>query len=242
MRPKAEDIDLFILCGGKGERLKPIVADRPKPMAEIEEEPFLDILIDYAAGFGFRRFILGIGHKKDFIKKYYRKNKRNFEILFSEEDEPLGTAGAVKNAEGIIKSDPFIVMNGDSFCRIDFNRFIDFYFEREASVCIAASFMEGGKEFGEIVLNHEERVVDFNEKEEPKRLPKHLVNAGIYIMDRAIFSDIPEGKNISMEKEIFPNILQREVYGFCINKEFIDIGTPERLEKAREIKNAKGNL
>ncbi|NQT46476.1 MAG: hypothetical protein HQ593_03215 [Candidatus Omnitrophica bacterium] len=218
------------------------MADRPKPMAEIEGEPFLNILIDYAAGFGFRRFILGIGHKKDFIKNYYRENKTNLDILFSEEDEPLGTAGAVKNAESIIKSEPFIVMNGDSFCKIDFNRFIDFYFEREASVCIAASSMEGGGEFGEMVLDHEERIVSFNEKEEPKRLPRHLINTGIYIMDRAIFGDIPEEKNISMEKEIFPNILQRGVYGFCISKEFIDIGTPERLKKARDIKNTKGNL
>lgn len=96
VRPlKQTDVDVVILCGGKGTRLSEVVRDRPKPMSEINGRSFLDILIGYVSGFGFKRFILSVGYKADYIKDYYKNNRFSFEILFSRENEPLGTAGAL---------------------------------------------------------------------------------------------------------------------------------------------------
>ena len=86
-------IDVVLLCGGFGTRLKTVVHDRPKPMAEINDRPFLDILIDYVSDYGFKRFILCTGHKGDVIRKYYEAKNTQKIFLFSEEKEPLGTGG-----------------------------------------------------------------------------------------------------------------------------------------------------
>ena len=131
MRPlKQTDVDVVILCGGKGTRLSEVVRDRPKPMSEINGRSFLDILIGYVSGFGFKRFILSVGYKADYIKDYYKNNRFSFEILFSRENEPLGTAGGVKQAENLVQSNPFLVMNGDSFCPVDLLQFLDFHSKR----------------------------------------------------------------------------------------------------------------
>lgn len=91
------DIDVFILCGGKGKRLKKISGKTPKPMVSVAGRPFLDILIEYLRRSGFKRFILGIGYQAEFIKKYYLQHKiPGADIIFSQENRPLGTGGAVK--------------------------------------------------------------------------------------------------------------------------------------------------
>ena len=103
-----KDIDVFILCGGEGKRLKKISGRVPKPMVRIGRRPFLDIVIDYLRKFGFKRFILGVGYHAYFIKKYYKEHKiPGVEIVFSQENQPLGTGGAVKKAEKLIKSKVF---------------------------------------------------------------------------------------------------------------------------------------
>ena len=97
-----KDVDVVILCGGLGKRLRGIIKNRPKPMALINGRSFLDYLIFYLVKFGFRRFILCTGYKKSSIKRYYAKRYKNFEFVFSEENVPLGTGGAVKNAKKFI--------------------------------------------------------------------------------------------------------------------------------------------
>ncbi len=126
-------MDVIILCGGLGMRLRDVVGDRPKSMAEISGRPFLDILVDYVARYGFTHFILCTGFKGDLIKRYYKNKRGRLIFVVSDEDQPLGTAGAIKNAESFIESDMFLVLNGDSLCEIDIEDFIKFHIGKGAS-------------------------------------------------------------------------------------------------------------
>ena len=225
---EVKDVDVVILCGGKGERLKSVINDCPKPMADINGSPFLDILIDYVASFGFRRFILCTGFMGGTIKRYYQKRKDPLEVLFSEEKEALGTAGAIKNAETIIRSNPFLVLNGDSFCRIDLKEFIDFYFAKKAmfSVVLVKGAKGSRKQCGVVKIGALQQVIRFDEKVEI--VGSSFFNAGIYLFERSIFSMIPSNKNFSFEYDLFPKIIDRPFYGFVSEEEMVDIGTPQR--------------
>lgn len=232
---KTDTIDVVILCGGKGERLRPLMSDRPKPLAEIDGRPFLDILIDYVASFGFRRFILCIGYMGDMLRQHYQNYKKgdvSLTILFSEEKKPMGTAGAIKNAQPFIKSNPLLVMNGDSFCQLNLNEFISFHIKKKALFSIVVSNIHNTRNCGKVVLDKSGRVIGFSEKIKSKSA-SNFANVGIYLLDKVIFSEIPEDKKCLLEYEIFPKIVNKRFYGFITQEGFIDIGTPERFKQAQ---------
>jgi NDP-sugar pyrophosphorylase family protein len=227
------NIDVAILCGGLGTRLKGVVDDRPKPMAEINGRPFLDILIDYIASFGFRRFILCTGYKSKSIINYYQKKSGHLTFSISEEKHPLDTGGALKNAEALVQSDPFLVFNGDSFCRIDITDFLNFHINKGAVVSIALTTIENPADYGAIRLDGKQRIVGFNEKaalDSPG-----LVNAGIYTFAKKMLAQMPANRKLSLEYDFFPGILSEDLYGYVTDEKLVDIGTPERLRTAREF-------
>jgi D-glycero-alpha-D-manno-heptose 1-phosphate guanylyltransferase len=228
---RAKDIDVVVLCGGLGTRLRGVIDDCPKPMAEINGRPFLDILIHYVARYGFTRFILCTGYKRDFIRRYYEKNRGKLMFLFSEEDRPLGTAGAIKNAEFFIESNIFLVLNGDSLCEIDLEDFLKFHIGRKTLVSIALTAMKSPGDYGVIELDGDRKVIRFSEKVLVDS--NGLVNTGMYLFGRKILGEIPPGEKLSLEYDIFPRILDKGAYGYVTEKELLDIGTSERLELAR---------
>jgi len=230
---KPEDLDVVILCGGAGKRLKSMIKDRPKPMAEVAGRPFLDILIDYAAAFGFKRFILCAGHMGDVIKGYYqKKNRLPGQVIILQEKGPLGTAGAIENARHAIKSSPFLVLNGDSICKTDLVKFIGFYEEKNASFSMVLARSKGGSDYGRVDIDNSGRITSFNEKTEAKQ--NDLINAGIYLLNAGIFSVIPSGERSSLEHDIFPKIIEEGFYGYITEEELIDIGTPDRYLAAQQ--------
>jgi NDP-sugar pyrophosphorylase family protein len=229
------DIDVLILCGGQGTRLQKVVTDRPKSMAEINDRPFLDILISYVASFGFRRFVFCTGFKEDHIRKYFSSKNRHIDFLFSREELPLGTGGAIKNAEALIQSDSFIVLNGDSFCQIDLNKFLGFHKTKKALLSIAIAEAENAKDFGSIVLDKSNKIIAFKEKTTDSFA---LINAGIYLFDRKILSMIPPDIKYSLEYDLFPKLVSNKFFGFVTKEPLIDIGTPERYEFAKKLFNS----
>jgi NDP-sugar pyrophosphorylase family protein len=228
-----QKIEVVILCGGLGTRLRGIINDRPKVMAEINGRPFLDILIDYVAHFGFARFILCVGYMGDVIKEYYRKKSSELTILFSEEKEPLGTAGAIKNAEKLIRSEMFLVLNGDSICKIDLKDFLRFHNNKKALHSIVLATIDKPRDYGVIELDVNQKILSFIEKTNAHIVS--LVNAGIYLLNRAVFGDIPSGQRFSLEYDLFPKILDKGIYGYITDRKLMDIGTPERLELTRQM-------
>lgn len=233
MGKTVKDIDVVILCGGEGKRLRSIVNDRPKPMAEIGRQPFLDIILNYMAAFGFRRFILSTGYMANFIKQYYSIKKSSFEILLAQEDMPLGTGGGIKNTEPLVKSPNFFAINGDSFCKIDFKKFYEFHLDKKALLSIVVSSHSKKEECGFIKMSNERRITFFDEKANPGK--EYFTNAGVYLFRKDIFSLMPKDKNFSLERDFFPKMKNRMFYGYAVDEDFIDIGTPQRYKAARRM-------
>lgn len=227
----AKEMDVVILCGGLGKRLQSVFSKGPKPMASVSDRPFLDILIDYISRFGYRRFILCVGHKADTIISYYKKRSTNQTILFSREDKALGTGGAMTLASSLVKSPFFLGLNGDSLCLIDHKLFLDFHFSRSADMSIVLTRVENAQEFGLMSLDKKQRVTSFQEKRNSRG--KAWVNAGIYLLQKNIFQGFSNGTPFSLENDFFPNVLDKRVFGYKTNERLVDIGTPERYKEAQ---------
>jgi NDP-sugar pyrophosphorylase family protein len=228
---KLSEIDVLILCGGMGNRLREVVNDRPKPMAMINQQPFLDILIEYFSSFGFRRFILCTGHMSDVIQNHYESNTQ-YHIIISGETYSLGTAGSIKNAEKHIKTESFLVANGDSFCSADLDEFYNFHETRNTLMSMVATQSEDVSDYGTVVLGNQNKVIEFREKD--KNETNGFINAGIYLFQKEILASVPPNTKYSLEYELFPKLLKKNIYAFISRNELIDIGTPERLEEAKE--------
>jgi D-glycero-alpha-D-manno-heptose 1-phosphate guanylyltransferase len=226
------EYDAAILCGGLGKRLRSVVSDRPKPMAEIGKTPFLELLIKYLASQGLRRFILCTGYMGERVEEYFSKKVSPFQILFSKEEKLLGTAGAVKNASSFIRSDPFFVFNGDSICRVSIKEFLHFHKVKDASCSIVLTKTFEGKDYGNVKIDEEGRIISFNEKSFNEGAA--FVNAGIYLMQKEVLELIPEDVPYSLEYELFSALCKKRFYGFLTNEELIDIGTPARYREAEE--------
>lgn len=225
--------DAVVLCGGLGKRLRAVVPDRPKPMAEVAGRPFLDILLDFVAGFGPRRFILCAGYMGDRIRTHFSGGAAGREILVSCEDRPLGTAGAVKNAEGLITSPSFLVLNGDSLCRADLRGFWEFHQKHGGSLSVVLAPPEPGSDYGSVSLDPKGRVIGFAEKAGAG--PEQLMNAGIYIFSATVLQAIPAGRPSSLERDLLPALVRDGLaWGWPVAERVVDIGTPERYAQAQD--------
>tara|TARA_Y100000758_G_scaffold112794_1_gene79004 strand:+ start:156 stop:878 length:723 start_codon:yes stop_codon:yes gene_type:complete len=226
------NLDVLILCGGFGKRLKEIGQNCPKPMVEINGRPFLEILIEHISSFGFRRYILCAGFKSEVIEQYFQKKNDDNTYILSKEDEPLGTGGGIKKAESCILGSTFIVLNGDSICRANLNDFVEFHESNNASVSMAVATIDDVSEYGSVVINDRSEINGFKEKSDHIK-GQGLINAGIYLFKKPILDQIPSGQNISLEKEVLPSMIGQKFYGFKTTERLFDIGTPQRLEILR---------
>jgi len=226
-------IDVFILCGGFGKRLRKFNLNVPKPMIKIGGRPFLDMVIAYMASFGFRRFILGLGYKAGFIMKYYfNKHEEGLKIIFSQEKDPLGTGGAVKKAKKFIGSNPFFILNGDSFCQFNPQDFLSFHRRKKALATILLKRLSDDvKDYGEVKINRLSRIISFQEKNGDAKTC--LINSGVYLFDKKIFNCMPCRDSFSLEHDLFPNLVGNGLFGYIDHGYFIDIGTPKRYFKAK---------
>jgi len=234
-----ENVDAVVLCGGLGKRLRSVTGDNPKVMAAVEGRPFLDVLMEYLARQGFKRVILCTGYQADQIEAYYRQNTHGLRFEFSREEEPLGTGGAVRNARCLIQSSPFVVLNGDSFCAVNYRALGEFHQSRKALASVVVSKAEDHRDYGGIVLDETGRIVRFLEKNNPvlsggKKTADEVscVNAGIYCFNDEIFSFMPKARTFSLEYDFFPGLVRHLFFGFLVEEAFLDIGTPERYQQA----------
>lgn len=223
--------DVLILCGGLGTRLRSLGGGDPKVLLRFGEKVFIDILIESIVPFGFRRFVMCTGFQKGRVKEHFKHKK--LDILFSEEDEALGTGGAVKKAMAYIKSSPFLVLNGDSLCRIDYTKFLEFHGSKGGllSIVLARPIADSG--YGIINIDENYKVTNFQEK--AKAHKGDYINAGIYLLNHEIFRFMPNATKFSLEYDLFPNVLMQGCYGFVAEEEVIDIGTPERYYRAKIV-------
>jgi len=225
-------LDALILCGGFGTRLNEVNKGRPKPMVEIHGRPFLDILIQYVSSFGFRRFILCTGFKSEVIEEYFCKKNDGNTYAISKEQEALGTGGGIKNAEACNLSSPFMVLNGDSICRIDLKGFVEFHEANNATASMALAMTDDARSYGLVSINDKQEVEEFNEKSS-QTMRSGLVNAGIYLFEKKIMKKLVAKQKISLEHEVLPLLIGERLFGFTTKARLFDIGTPARLELLR---------
>jgi len=199
----------------------------------IRGRPFLDILIDDLTRQGLRRLILCVGHRGNQIVAHLR-SRTDAEFVFSEESSPLGTGGAVRHAAHLIQSDPVLALTGDSFCRIDYERFLEFHRERNSTASIAVAAARGRSDGGTVELADDARVVRFREKAAGVNAALTYINAGIYLLRRDLPTLWLQSNPFSLENDIFPELVSRKsCYGFVVDAEVVDIGTPERYVEAQ---------
>lgn len=227
----SKNIDVVILCGGLGTRISDIFPDTPKTLLKFKKNTFLDILIEELNSFGFKNFILAVGHLKEKIKNHKFNSSKNLKIHFSQENIPLGTGGALKNAEKFLKADVVLVINGDSFCKVDYLDLINFHIDKKSLITVVLSKKTRRKDGGNVVLGENEKISRFSEKK-GKGL---LINAGIYLMNKEVFKLMPGGKKFSLEYDFFPKILKKGCFGYRVDADLIDIGTPQRYKKAQRL-------
>ena len=235
-------IDTLILCGGKGSRLQSIIPDKPKILANIGDSPFIDYLLTYLEREGIKRVILCTGYKHDQIEKWvYSSYDGNLEIILSKEKEPLGTAGAVKNAQELIHSDNFLIINGDTFTALNYREFVKSYFAMGAIGLLALKKSENKTEgYGNVEIDSMNRIVAFIEKSSnfEKNSSCGLINAGIYLFNKVFFDVIPPKIKVSIESDTMQLIIKEyknSIYGFFFEGSFIDIGTPLNYHRAHNL-------
>src|SRR3989344_9013022 len=143
----------LILCGGLGTRLRSVVSDVPKAMAPIGGKPFLMYQIDWLKKFNLTEIILCVGYLKDHIKNYFGNGSLfGVKITYSEEEALLGTGGAIKNAEKLLNNEAFIVLNGDTYAKIDFTKLIDFHNKKKSKYTLGLTKVADTSRYGIVKL------------------------------------------------------------------------------------------
>jgi len=219
-------IDALILVGGLGTRLRPVVADRPKILAPVAGEPFVVHLIRQVERAGVRRAILATGYRADMVQDVIGGHVGGVEIFYSREDEPLGTGGAIRLALPHVNSDPVLILNGDSYCDADLASMIS---SHRAPATILATRVEDVSRFGKLAIDANQNVQRFEEK---GGSGAGYINAGVYVLSRALIESILPVKPVSIERDVFPKWIGRGLRAFPTAGKFIDIGTPESYRTA----------
>jgi NDP-sugar pyrophosphorylase family protein len=229
-----QDIPVILLVGGMGTRLQPILPSTPKPLAPVGDVPFLQLLVLQLRSQGIRRIVMSTGYLAGQIEEEFGDGHQlGVAIKYSKESRPLGTGGAVKFAERHLSQvSDFLVMNGDSFLELDFRQLIHFHREHRGIVTMAVRSVPDASRYGTVQLETLNRVVGFSEKT-GSQVPG-VVNGGVYLFNRTVLEHIPDGPS-SLEKDIFPRLLERGVYGLEQHGMFIDIGTPEDYSRAQAL-------
>jgi mannose-1-phosphate guanylyltransferase len=223
----------LILAGGFGVRLREVIHGRPKHMVMVNGQPFLRHVLKLLKRNGIAEVVLSIGYLAQYIRDEFAQNNEGMTIEFSEDDRPLGTGGAMKNAQSFFTEDFFIV-NGDTSLDIDFSQLMSVHKQSKALLTIVATDKHKNK--GGIILSKNNRVTDFisNPNEE---VPFNGVrNAGVYVASPGIFTFIPEFDKVSFEKEIIPSLVAHELVDvFTVSQDFIDVGSCESYLEAQKF-------
>ena len=201
----------IILAGGFGTRLRPLTNYLPKPMVPIIDKPILEYIIALLRKHNILDIAVTLGYKSEHIVRYFGNGSRfGVHIEYSRETKPLGTAGAVKNAEKFLDDD-FVVMSGDALTNIDLGRMIAYHNTHSGMVTMAVKSVENTEGLGVLKLDDEGKIVDFQEK--PLVPISNIVNTGIYVMKREVLDYIPPHLKYDFSHDLFPRILPY-MYGY----------------------------
>ena len=226
-----------IMVGGKGTRLRPLTDTCPKPVLPVLDRPCLDYLIDSMVRGGVEHIILACGYRSEQVTNAIGDgSSRNIRIEYSYEDEPMGTAGAIKLIEHKL-DDVFIAANGDVFADIGVAAEIEEHFNSRACVTISLTKVPNPCEFGIARVDDSGRITEFKEKPKPDEVFSDLINAGVYIVNKEVLKLVPENKMYDFSKELVIDLMKKgkRIQGHTINGVWKDVGRPIDLINANNI-------
>ena len=224
-------MNALILAGGLGTRLRPLTNYIPKPLIPLVGKPLVMHIIDSLPD-EVDTVILAVSYMRDKLEEYFKENDVGKKIILVSEEEPLGTGGAIKNISRYL-DDTFIVMNGDVVCSLDIEDMMRFHKLYGGIGSMSLWTVEDPSAFG-VVGCRDNRIETFQEKPKREEALSNLINAGTYIFEKEIFDYIPDGV-VSIEKQVFPKILDKGMYGYEFNGYWIDCGTRTNYIAAQKL-------
>src|SRR5919112_6664250 len=235
-----------ILVGGQGTRLRPITYDIPKSLVPLRNRPFIGYMLDFLRGAGLDGAVLSLGYLPDPIQSYLcsQQDLDGFSVDYAVEDYPLGTAGGIKNAEKYLHDDTLVVVNGDVLTGMDLSRAIQVHKTSDAMATIVLTSVEDPTAYGLVEVDHDMLVHRFIEKPAADEVTTNLVNAGIYVLEPEVLEMIPWGQEVSIEREIFPELqAMGRLRAYISGSYWRDIGTPRSYLAASHdvLSGAVGN-
>lgn len=230
----------IVLVGGEGTRLRPLTYGTPKPMVPIVNVPFLARTLERLYAAEIRDVILAAGYMPQAIVDYFGDGSQlDMHVTYVIEETPLGTAGAIKNVEPHING-PFFVLNGDILTSLDLRAMRQYHHEKGGIGTLHLIRVEDPSPFGCVVHDKSGRVSRFVEKPPRGEEPTNEINAGTYLLEREILDYIPPNRNVSIERETFPQVIaeNKALYAYTTDDYWLDLGRPEQyLAAHRDVLN-----
>ncbi|HJP65848.1 MAG TPA: sugar phosphate nucleotidyltransferase, partial [Actinomycetota bacterium] len=218
-----------VMAGGQGTRLRPLTSNQPKPMLPLVGRPMMQHILELARTHGLTDTVATVQFLASIIRNYFGDGSDvGVNLSYVTEEEPLGTAGSVKNAEHLL-DDRFVVLSGDSLTEVDLSDLIKFHESREAAVTVTLKRVEDPLEFGIVIAGEDGRIERFLEKPGWGEVFSDTINTGIYVIERDILDHVPGDMEFDFAKDLFPLLLERGIpmYGYVTDRYWTDVGTLE---------------
>ena len=223
---------VIILAGGLGTRLRKEIGNIPKPMANINGKPFLQHLLTFFLQQHIDEVILSVGYGHDAIKSYFGNYFGSISLIYSIEDEPLGTGGAIKKALSFVNGEDVLIQNGDTIFKINLCEFCNLHRKNRSYLSVALKFAQETNRFGAIEINDMNEIISFHEKQNDI---KGFINAGIYLLKKEFLCSLNLPNKFSFEHDFLEKYYKHyKFFGFPFNSYFIDIGVPEDYKRAQD--------
>jgi mannose-1-phosphate guanylyltransferase len=221
-------VQAVILVGGEGTRLRPLTSTVPKPVVPLVDRPFISFMLEWLCAHGIDDVIMSCGFLATSVRNVLGDGSAyGVRLRFVEEPNPRGTAGALKFAESLL-DERFLMLNGDVLTDIDLTEQIAQHAQTGAKATLALVPVEDPSAYGLVHLQEDRSVRDFVEKPSPDKIDTNLISAGAYVLEREILELVPPERNVSIEREVWPQLIGAGLYGFPSSSYWLDIGTPAR--------------
>jgi mannose-1-phosphate guanylyltransferase / phosphomannomutase len=225
-----------VMAGGEGTRLRPMTASMPKPLLPVVNRPIMEHVLRLLRKHGYTEVVVTVQFLASLVRNYFGDGEElEMQLQYATEEEPLGTAGSVKNAEAALADDTFLVISGDALTDIDLTQLVEFHKKNKALVTVCLTRVPNPLEFGITILDDDGRVQRFLEKPTWGQVFSDTVNTGIYVMEPEVFDYVAAGESVDWSGDVFPRLIEegRAVFGYVAEGYWEDVGTLESYHKAQ---------
>jgi D-glycero-alpha-D-manno-heptose 1-phosphate guanylyltransferase len=227
-------MEAIILAGGLGTRIKHLLGDKPKPMANIAGKPFLEYILEYLSKNNFKKIVLSVGYLGELVENHFASTYCRMEIEYCYEKSPLGTGGAISLAlenSSLVNNEIFI-LNGDTFFEFNPIKYINLLKSNNSDIILGLKQINNPHRYGTVELNDENKIIKFREK---RKLDEGLINCGVYLIKKELLDNYKLSKKYSFENDFLELYLDKlNAFGIIENGYFIDIGVEEDFLKAQK--------